>query len=184
MKIPIVNEEDEVIGEEERSIIHKDGLLHREAHVIFVSKNNEIIFQKRGLDKETYPGLLDLTVGGHVDSANDTYEKTAERESLEETGIDVSGKLIPIEKIRSKSFDEVTKLINNRFTTIFAYLFSGDLKDLKLEDENALGFESYSIKQLENLSEDEKRNFIRKTISSEFIDLYKKAILKVNEKSN
>lgn len=81
MKIPIVNEQDEVIGEEERSIIHQKGLLHREAHVIFITPDKKIIFQKRGLNKETYPGLLDWTVGGHVDSANDSYEQTAERES-------------------------------------------------------------------------------------------------------
>ncbi len=181
MKIPIVNEQDEVIGEEERSIIHQKGLLHREAHVCFVAPDGKIIFQKRGLNKETYPGLLDLTVGGHVDFANDSYEGTAEREAIEETGVNVAGKLIPVEKIRSESYDKVTHLTNNRFTTLFAYLFTEDIKDLKLEDEEALGFESYSIDQLENLSETEKKNFIGKVISPEFITLYKKIISLTHE---
>jgi isopentenyldiphosphate isomerase len=184
VKIPIVNEQDEVIGEEERFTVHQKGLLHREAHVIFVTSDKKIIFQKRGLNKETYPGLLDWTVGGHVDSALDTYEQTATREAKEETGIDVSGQLILIEKLRSKSFDSSTNLINNRFTQIFGYLYKGDVKDLKLEDKEALGFEAYSLDQLENLSDEDKKKFIGKTISLESIDLYKKIIKKVNENQN
>lgn len=179
MKIPIVNEKDEVIGEEERSVIHQQGIKHREAHVIFVSPDKKIIFQKRGLNKETYPGLLDITVGGHVDSVNDTYEQTAEREALEETGINVQGKLVFLDKKYFESYDQITNLRNNKFTSIFAYLYEDNIKDLKLEDEEALGFESYSIDELESLSEEQKGKFIGKTVSGEFIDLYKKAIEKL-----
>ena len=181
MKIPIVNEQDEIIGEEERLVIHQKGLLHREAHVIFITLENKIIFQKRGLHKETYPGLLDLTVGGHVDSINDSYESTAEREALEETGVDVRGKLVFIEKNKSKSFDNFTNLINYKFTTIFGYTYSGGIKDLRLEDGEALGFEVYSIRELEGLDEEGKNKFIPKIISSEYISIYKNTIFKLHE---
>ena len=81
MKIPIVNENDEVIGEEERLIIHRDGLRHREIHAWLVTPERKFIFQKRGEHQETWPGYWDVTVGGHVDTEKETYEQTAERES-------------------------------------------------------------------------------------------------------
>lgn len=165
MKIPIVNENDEIVGEEERSLVHQKGILHREIHVWFITPDNKIIFQKRGMNKETYPGLLDATVGGHVDSANHTYEETAERESYEETGVDVRGKLIEIEKTQSKSFDKVTNLVNNAFKTIYAYVFYGNISELKIEDKNGLGFESYSLEDIENLNEEQKKNFISSMVS-------------------
>ena len=38
-KLNIVDENDEIIGEEARGKIHKDGLLHRETHVWFLTPN-------------------------------------------------------------------------------------------------------------------------------------------------
>lgn len=82
----IVNENDEIIGQETRENIHKQGLLHHEVHVHFITPNKEIIFQHRAKDKDFYPDLLDATVGGHVE-IGDTYEKTAIKETREETGL-------------------------------------------------------------------------------------------------
>jgi len=80
MRIPIVDEKDNIIGEEERSVIHQKGILHREVHVWFITPDRKIIFQKRKLGQETYPGLLDATAGGHVDRREDSYKNSAERE--------------------------------------------------------------------------------------------------------
>jgi len=65
--LEIVNENDEVIGLENRTKIHTEGLLHREIHVWFITPNGEIVFQHRAKDKDTYPDKLDATVGGHVE---------------------------------------------------------------------------------------------------------------------
>lgn len=59
-----------------RENIHNQGLLHREIHVWFYTPKGEIIFQHRAKDKDTYPDLLDATVGGHVE-INSDYENTA-----------------------------------------------------------------------------------------------------------
>lgn len=81
MKIPIVDEQDNIIGEEERSVVHKKGLRHREVHVWLLTEDKKIVFQKRALDKETWPGFLDATAGGHVDAEAESYQIAAERES-------------------------------------------------------------------------------------------------------
>jgi len=85
-KLNIVDEDGKIIGVETRENIHNQGLLHREIHVWFYTPKGEIIFQHREKDKDTYPDLLDATVGGHVEIGFD-YENTALQELSEETGI-------------------------------------------------------------------------------------------------
>ncbi|HZJ41249.1 MAG TPA: hypothetical protein VFD16_03225, partial [Candidatus Saccharimonadales bacterium] len=68
----IVDANDNIIGERERAEIHRLGLLHREIHVYFLTPDKKFIFQHRAKDKDSYPDLLDATVGGHVE-IGDTY---------------------------------------------------------------------------------------------------------------
>ena len=99
----VVNEEDEVIGEETREKVHQDGLLHREIHIFFITPQKEIILQHRAKDKDTYPDLLDATVGGHVEIGDD-YISTAVKEAKEETGFDIDKeKLVLLKKMRKET---------------------------------------------------------------------------------
>ncbi|MCX6795686.1 MAG: NUDIX domain-containing protein [Candidatus Falkowbacteria bacterium] len=157
----IVSEDDEIIGAETREKIHQEGLLHRETHVYFVTPKREIIFQHRAKDKDTYPDLLDATVGGHVE-IGDSYEETALKESLEETGIKIDPcDLLLIKKIRKNAEDKVTGKINNVFTSRYLYIYRGDVADLKVEKGKAIGFEVWSMERLTNLSDKERARFIQ-----------------------
>ncbi|MCK5320595.1 NUDIX domain-containing protein [Candidatus Parcubacteria bacterium] len=159
-KLNIVDENDNILGTEDRKIIHEKGLLHREVHVHFVNFENGIIFQHRAKDKDTFPDLLDATVGGHVE-IGDSYEGTAIKETFEETGVKISEKdLIIIDKIHKSSKDEVTGMINHAFQKEFIYIYNGSVDDLKVEEGKALGFEIWPIKKLMNLNDDEKSKFI------------------------
>lgn len=114
--LDIVNDLDQIIGSELRENIHKNGLLHREVHVWLYTKDNEIIFQKRGIHKDS-AGLLDATVGGHVDKGED-YQEAAIREIKEEVGIEI----IPEDLIFLKKFNKLYKkdnFINNFIRTIY-----------------------------------------------------------------
>jgi isopentenyldiphosphate isomerase len=103
--LEIIDENDNVVGLETRGKIHKDGLLHREIHIWFITPQGEIIFQHRAKDKDTYPDKLDATVGGHVEP-NMSYEETAVKECREETAIDIDPtKLLFLTKMRKESFD-------------------------------------------------------------------------------
>ncbi|MCX6747764.1 MAG: NUDIX domain-containing protein, partial [Candidatus Nomurabacteria bacterium] len=79
--LDIVDEDDVVTGSRNRNDVHIFGLLHREVHVWFFDKKNNIFFQKRGVNKSS-GGLFDATVGGHVDSEED-YSTAAIREVKE-----------------------------------------------------------------------------------------------------
>lgn len=164
--LEVVDENDNVVGLESREKIHKEGLLHREIHIWFLTPKAEIIFQHRAKDKDTYPDKLDATVGGHVEPKM-SYEETAVKECKEETGIDINlDKLIFLEKLRSKSFDDITGLVNNIIRNQYAYLYDGSIGDLKVEEGKAEGFEAWKIDDLPHLSETDKNKFIS-TISSE-----------------
>lgn len=164
----IVNDDDVVIGIEDRKTIHEKGLLHREVHVHFVTPNNEIIFQHRAKDKDTFPDLLDATVGGHVE-IGDSYEESAIKETLEETGVSIEASdLIPVVKVHQNFKDEVTGKINYAFQQEYIYLYTGKIEDLKIEDGKGLGFEAWSVEKLSNLSDTEKLKFI--SYLYEFVD--------------
>jgi isopentenyl-diphosphate Delta-isomerase len=159
-KLNIVNDQDEIIGVEPRDKIHRDGLLHREIHIWFYTPKGEIIFQHRAKDKDTFPDLLDATVGGHVE-VGDSYEKTAIKEAKEETGLDILPEnLINLIKIKKSSKDETTKKTNNVFRQIFLYRFEGNISELKIEEGKSIGFEAWSIDALLNPDENLKKKFI------------------------
>ena len=145
-----------------------------------MTPERKIIFQKRGMNKETFPGLLDATAGGHVDIGQD-YLEAAEREAFEETGIRIpNDELVFVEKHQSKTIDTGRNLINNKFLSVYGFLYKGSLEDLKLEDKEALGFEEYSMEEIESLSEEDKKKFIPKLLVPDWIALYKKIIEKIN----
>jgi len=174
-QLEVINENDEVIGFETREKIHKEGLLHREIHIWFVTLKAEIIFQHRAKDKDTYPDKLDATVGGHVEPKM-SYEETAIKECKEETGVDIDlNKLVFLRKMRKKSFDEATGLTNNTIRSQYAYLFEGSITDLQVEEGKSQGFEAWKIDDLSHLSESDKNKFIPLILDEDMLDIFNKA---------
>lgn len=173
--LEVVDENDNIIGLETRAKIHKEGLLHREIHVSFFNPNGEIIFQRRSLTKDTYPGKLDTAVGGHVEP-NMSYEQTAIKESKEETGIDIKPEeLVFLSKSKNPFFDNATNVIHNAIDSEYAYLYRGRIEDLKVEKGEAEGFETWKIADLCSLSEVDKINFKPSLLTKEMLDLFDKA---------
>ncbi len=173
-QLNIVNENDEVIGKESRENIHKMGLLHREVHVWIYNDKGEILFQKRAADKDTYPGLLDASAGGHVEPG-ESYEEAALKELKEETGLKADfNDLIFITKIRSKSLDKITSMTNNVIRQIFAYKYHGKAEDLKLENGKADSLEFWPINKILNISEKEKKKFIPMVFDDASLEIFNK----------
>jgi len=173
--LEVIDEKDTVIGLETRDKIHKDGLLHREIHIWFITPQGEIIFQHRAKDKDTYPDKLDATVGGHVEPKM-SYEETAIKECKEETGLDIDLKnLVFLTKMRKHTVDEATGLINNTIRTQYAYLYDDLVKNLTVEQGKAIGFETWKIDTLSNLSDADKERFIPAILSNDFLSLFDKA---------
>ena len=82
----VVDENDNVIDQQLRHIVHQKKLLHRSVHALVFDESYRMYIQKRSMSKDTNPGLWDTSVGGHVDSG-ESYDKALIRETQEELGI-------------------------------------------------------------------------------------------------
>jgi isopentenyldiphosphate isomerase len=85
----VVNERDEVIGQQPRSEVHRLGLMHRAVHVLVFNARGQVFLQKRSMTKDRQPGLWDSSASGHVDAGED-YDACAVRELREEIGLRLS----------------------------------------------------------------------------------------------
>jgi isopentenyldiphosphate isomerase len=84
----VVNERDEVIGQQTRREVHRLGLMHRAVHVLVFNAAGQVFLQKRSMKKDRQPGLWDSSSSGHVDAGED-YDACAVRELYEEIGLKV-----------------------------------------------------------------------------------------------
>jgi len=84
MQVDIVDEQDNIIGQEEESVCHEQKHWHRVAAVLIFKDESfsEVLLQKRALHKKSGPGLL-APVGGHL-KAGETYLQGMLRELHEE----------------------------------------------------------------------------------------------------
>lgn len=173
--LEIVDETDTVVGQASRSRVHHEGLLHREANIFFITPEGKLIFQHRSKEKETYPDKLICAVGGHVEPGM-TYEQTALKECAEETGLALPAtELVYLGKYRKQSFDPSTRLTNDVFRVYYAYLFKGQLADLRPEPGSGQGFEAWPIEELSDLSPAERQRFAGNPFTPEYMSLYRQA---------
>lgn len=145
--LDIVNDNDEVVGQAERDRVHREGLVCRLVYVCFYTANREVILQKRSDVKMNDPGKLTTAVSGHV-SSGQSYLEAAVRETAEETGIEVlASDLKNLGVVRADYVQG--NYLSNAMRGLFAYEFDGTAADLKVEDGQGAGFETFTIDELE-----------------------------------
>ena len=98
----VVNEHDEIIGRELRSVVHARELLHRAVHVLVYNAAGQLFLQKRSMTKDNDPGLWDSSCSGHVDSG-ESYAVAAERELMEEIDLLVDEPMEELFKIEASA---------------------------------------------------------------------------------
>ena len=64
-RLILVNENDEVVGFDEKLKIHREGLLHRAFSIFILNLKGELLMQRRALNKYHSPGLWSNTCCGH-----------------------------------------------------------------------------------------------------------------------
>jgi isopentenyldiphosphate isomerase len=98
MKIPIVNEQDEIIGYKERENKGPEDIF-RVTGLWVTDKDGNILLAQRSFKKKGGPGLWGPAVAGTVEEG-ETYESNMTKEAEEEIGL-IGLKLTPGPKIRS-----------------------------------------------------------------------------------
>lgn len=69
-----------------KSEAHRQGWYHPTVHVWFYTPSGKVLLQKRADSKETFPGLWDVSVAGHIQEG-ETPLQAAIREIEEEIGL-------------------------------------------------------------------------------------------------
>ncbi len=91
-RLDIFNEDGQYAGTALRSAAHRDGLWHQVVQCWVVSREEQnvwLYFQQRSANKEDFPNLYDLAVGGHI-GAGESPQTAAVREIREEIGLRLS----------------------------------------------------------------------------------------------
>ncbi|MFP1725924.1 NUDIX hydrolase YfcD [Lonsdalea quercina] len=84
--VDIVSEDNEVIGQASRQQMRAQRLRHRATYIVVHNGMGQVLVQRRTDTKDFYPGWLDATAGGVVQSGENMLE-SARREAEEELGI-------------------------------------------------------------------------------------------------
>ena len=138
--LDICNEEGTPTGEVvARCIAHRDGILHRTAHVWVVRKEGgktRILLQKRSMEKESFPGKYDTSSAGHIPAGSEPLS-SALRELQEELGITASpGQLSFAGKFRIQ-YEKIFSgrpFRDNEVTWVYVYREPVDINTLTLQE--------------------------------------------------
>lgn len=114
----VVDREDRVIRQERRSIVHRDGLLHRAVHLFVFNQAGQLFLQKRSMSKDVAPGLWDSSASGHLDAGED-YDSAVVREASEEIGLTLTA--VPRKLLRVEACVET----GNEFVQVYRAVSEG-----------------------------------------------------------
>ena len=86
-EIAIVDFDDNIIGYDEKMKVHKEGTLHRAFSVLIFNDKNEMLLQRRALEKYHSPGEWTNACCSH-EREGETIKQAAIRRVKEELGIE------------------------------------------------------------------------------------------------
>lgn len=129
-----------------RGEIHRDGHWHRAVHIWIWGLSGAsapyLLYQRRSATKDTWPGRLDVAVGGHV-RGFDSIEETL-RESEEELGLTIeSERLVRIG--RRFSSTRTAQFSDNEMQDVFAYRSDWSLDRYRLHPEEVAGITQFVL---------------------------------------
>lgn len=105
--LTIVDDNNEIIGQETREEMRKKGLHSRYVHILIFNKKEEMMICKRPVTTHSYPGAYSASAGGGVRS-NESYLDAAKRELKEElaiaTDLQEVGDFVNLRKNNKKGF--------------------------------------------------------------------------------
>ena len=121
-----------------RDAAHREGILHRTAHVWIVRQKQEgydILLQKRSMEKESFPGMYDTSSAGHIPAGEEPLP-SALRELKEELGISAEADQLTFAgmfRIRYEKEFHGRLFKDNEVTWVYVYSAPVEADDLTLQ---------------------------------------------------
>jgi len=148
--IDIVNEEDEVIGQELKSRKSELGFISRVVAVVVRDLEGRIVICKRSPNKSFDANKYDFAAVGHVD-AGETYEHAAQRELMEEAQIKSSVQML--DKLYEVNED------NGKIHKSFCVTFLVDTDETPHFNDETVSFRKMSVQEIEKEMQETPEKF-------------------------
>ena len=141
----------EVTGEKiSKKEAHRTGRWHGSIHIWIISEDKKrILLQRRCADKDLFPNMWDISVGGHISAGEDALV-SAKRELREELGLDdTKYDFQYVDRIKEEF--EYKEILSNEFVTIYKIVSDIDLDSITLQEEEVREARWFTKDELNNL---------------------------------
>jgi 16S rRNA (adenine1518-N6/adenine1519-N6)-dimethyltransferase len=145
----VVDQNDQVIGQERRSEVHRRNLYHRAVHIFIWNREGKLLLQKRSAHKDVSPNTWDSSAAGHL-GAGEEYDAAAQREITEELGIE-----LPLRKVKKLEVCE-------NFGWEFVWLYEGRSEGpFRFPESEISELQWWSTAQIDRAIEQNPKDFAR-----------------------
>jgi isopentenyldiphosphate isomerase len=138
----------------ERTHAHYNGIAHEGVHLWVVrtaGAKPSLLFQQRAGFKESYPGCLDITVGGHVPFGLE--KNKIQKEAFEEIGIDPSDDdLVDLGHFRYEEHEEKGRF-HREFQRVYLLVDNRSLDQYRFTDGEVEAIFAVPLEELESMME-------------------------------
>lgn len=152
--LDIYDENQNYLGKEERSIVHRDALWHKTVHCWLYDNQGNVYFQIRKDE-----GKLYTTASGHV-LAGETVKQGFGREIQEEIGIKINCEEASLVNINKFVIDLVKKdgsLYRDRaFSNVYVYQYDGNSTDFNFDENELQGLVKVNAEEAMELFKNEQ----------------------------
>ena len=144
--IDILDKNGEFTGEIRlKSEAHRLGLYHATVHLWLYTVDGRILLQKRVDHKDTFPGLWDISVAGHIE-AGELKKNAAIRETKEELGLSISKDQLEFIGVRLARKQPKTNLLDNELNHIYLSILNQPISSLRLQSDEVANIKLLSTK--------------------------------------
>lgn len=138
--LDVYDEHGTAVGVATRAEVHARGLWHRTFQCWIydrVQGETYLLFQLRHRDKDTFPGLLDISSAGHLEAGESPEDGV--RELYEELGVDAAfEELVPCGVFAGEDVISET-LIDREFCHVFVCECAKPLREYRLQPDEVAG---------------------------------------------
>lgn len=144
---------------EEKELTHKNGLIHKTIHLCILNDKNELLLQRRSDDNSRYPGMLEISVAGHIRTGEDSVE-AIQREAFEEIGIRINPYFL--EYLFSYKHQRIMKdiYINNEISDVYIYRYNVDINECSFNDKAVSELKYINWKKVEQMWKNKHKELI------------------------
>jgi len=160
----IVDENNQPLEPQVRSLAHKNGLWHRTTGIWVINDKGQVLCQQRSLKKDIKPGFWEAFFGGHL-APDEDYLHNAVQESNEELGITINkDMLIPYKVLKSD------KPTHKEFQSIYALIMNKDVTEFQFEKEEIDQLKWIEVAEVKRILSDKTvENWVKKPWDQEVL---------------